>query len=274
MYTLDGIPPVDPAGVYKLLKGTAVRGFAGRRASALELPGMDGVVADTTAPFMSGGLRLVYRFFAADHATMMTTLERFNGIIGQRKLLTVSHAYGNGQIRTQSGIVNSPIQPELPICRYATYPVDLMFPNPFWRSPLTYTLGEMPATATATTLTVPALDGTGPISDSLIRFKGAFSTLMIRDSVTGDQISYDMPLTATQYLIVDCANWTARRVTTDTWTGGTDVSHQTSSNKGKGPMFTMEPDNILTGGRYRLLIQATNPASSPTVEVRARKSYH
>lgn len=274
MYTLDGIPPVDPAGVYKLLKGTAVRGFAGRRASALELPGMDGVVADTAAPFMSGGLRLVYRFFAADHATMMGTLEKFNGVIGQRKLLTISHTYGNGQVRTQAGIVNSPIQPELPICRYANYPVDLMFPNPFWRGTATLTADTPALTATYASHTLADFQSTAPITDSLIRVQGGFSTAYVGCPISGDEILINTPLTATEYAVIDTANWSARKVTTDTWTGGTDITASVSSNKGRGHMLSLEPDQILTGGRYRLRVRATNPTSSPVAQVRAKLSYH
>lgn len=274
MYTVDGLGP-EGAGWLLFITGSGIRGTSGRVGGSLELPGMDGGIPQYGASFMPGSIPLRYRIMVDTHAEFMEIIEKFNGVFGQRrKLLPVTHTYGGGVSRVNYAEVREVIVPEPVTNAYAYYQVNLSFPEPFWRSPLAYTLGAMPMSATAATLTVPALDGTGPINDALIRFKGEFATAMIRDVVTGDQLDVETPLTATQYLIVDCADWSASRVTTDTWTGGTDVSHLVSSSKGKGAMFTMEPDNILTGGRYRLVVQATNPASSPTVEVRARKSYH
>lgn len=274
MYTIDGIPPVDPAGVYKLLAGTGVRGFAGRRVGALELPGMHGEILDTRSPVLPGTLPVSYRFYAQNHGLMMAAYERMLGVFGQSKLLEISHDYGNGQTRVNWGQVVQAAPPELPLCNYSRFNVTLRLPNPFWRSPGLVTAGTPPLT---TTLSVYALEdfvSTGPITDALIRVKGAFSTARVIDAITGDQLDITAPVTASQYVVIDTATWSARLVTSDTWTGGTDFTQHVETNRGRGHMFTLEPDQVATGGRYRVRVRATNPASSPVVEVRARLSYH
>lgn len=275
MYTLDGIPPVDPAGVYKLLTGTTVRGFAGRRANMLELPGVDGAIPDVGAPFMPGSINLQYRFFAATHGAMMAALERFNGVVGQRKLLTIVHDYGNGLTRTNQGFVTSPIVTEMPINRYVRYPVTLQLPNPLWRGSALLTADSGTLTATFANHTLVGYSSTAPITDALIRVRGGFSTAYVGCPVSGDEILINTPIGATEYAVIDTKTWSARKVTTDTWTGGTDISASVSSNKGRGHMLSLEPDQIgATGGRYRVRARATNPTSTPIVQVRAQLAYH
>ncbi|GGJ55669.1 phage tail family protein [Glutamicibacter ardleyensis] len=274
MYTVDGLGP-EGAGWLLFITGSGIRGTSGRVGGLLELPGMDGGIPQMGAPFMPGTLTLRYRILVSTHEEFMAIIEKFNGVFGQRrKLLPITHAYSGSVSRMNYGTVLETIVPEPVSNDYAYYQVTLTLPEPFWRSPLTYTIPTPALTETLTAQILTNLDGTGPINDALIRVKGAFSTAVVEDYVTGDRITVNTPLTATQYVVIDCANWTARRVTTDTWTGGTDISALVSSNKGRGPMLTLEPDNVINAGRYRLRVQATNPASSPVAEVRARKSYH
>lgn len=274
MYTIDGLPPIDPTNGYKLQLGAGVRGLPGRRASMVEIPGLDGVLPDYGAPFMPSTISLRYRIRAKTHAQFMAIVEKMNGVFGQRrKLLTVEHDYGNGTKRVNYATVSEEIVPEIENFTYCFYSVTLSFPSPFWRSAASVDSQAVVATASSATTTLTGTVGTAPITDALIRVKGAFSTLTLSDPVTGDQIVVGTPLTATEYIIIDTSNWTAKKVTTNTWTGGTDVSSLVNSNRGQGPMFIMEPDTLLTGGRYRLTISSTNPASSPSVQVRGKLSY-
>lgn len=273
MYTVDGLPP-EGDGWLQLITGSGLRGFSGRRGAALEIPGMDGSFPDTRAPLMSGTLPLRYRIFTADHAKAMQTLELFNGIFGQNKLLPVTHDYGNGTTRVNNAVVIQTVVPEVENVNLAYYTATLDFPSPLWRSPTVQTVSSPTLTASLATFTLSGLVGRAPISDALIRFNGGFASAEIRDPVSGDVVTVQTPASTTEYIIVDCANWTARRVTTDTWTGGTDVSHLVQSNRGQGVMLSFAPDQIITGGRYRASALALNPSGTPTVEVRAHAAFH
>lgn len=274
MYTVDGMAP-DGNGYQLLLTGSGIRGVAGRRAAMVELPGMEGVLPDYGAPFMPETLPLRYQIDTSSHAAMMGIIEMMNGVFGQRrKLLRVVHQYAPGVTRVNDGMVLDATPPETTTDKYANYAVNMTFPLPFWRSAATLTAGTPALTSTLAVYALQDFTSTAPIVDSLVRVKGAFSTAAVIDAITGDEISINTPLTASEYAVIDCANWTARKVSSDTWSGGTDISHLVSSNRGQGSMFTLEPDQLLTGGRYRVRVRATNPASSPTVEVRARLSYH
>lgn len=274
MYTVDGLAP-EGNGWLLFLTGSGIRGVSARRASMVELPGMDGVLPDYGAPFMPATLPLRYRIDGASHAEFMAVVEMMNGVFGQRrKLLRVVHQYGPGVSRVNDALVVEATPPEPLTEMYATYQVTLTFPEPFWRSASTITTDPTTITGSLVTYIMPEFFGTGPVNDALIRVKGGFASATVMDAITGDQISIDTPVADTEYVVIDCKAWTAKRVTTDTWTGGTDISSLVNSNRGQGPMLTLEPDLVATGGRYRLQARAINPTGVPTVQIRARQSYH
>lgn len=275
MYTVDGLLP-DGDGWQLFITGSGIRGTSGRQDAFLVLPGMDGAIPSLDAPFMPGTIPLRYRIFTDNHAKAMEVIEKFNGLFGQRrKLLPVTHDYGGGVTRVNDAIVIDATPPEVMNVDLVYYMVTLQFPNPFWRSATAETIDLPALTTTFVSHRVPNFAGTGPISDAWIRVKGGFSTAFVRCPITNDEIRINTPATAGQYILIDTANWASYLLATDTWTpGGTDISHLVHSSKGRGAMFTMEPDQILTGGRYRLQIRATNPTNNPILEVRARMSYH
>lgn len=149
-------------------------------------------------------------------------------------------------------------------------------PRPcFWRD-----LAAVDATAnitasTATTTLGPLAGTTGAINDALLRFKGGFSTATVTDPVSGDQITVNAALAGTEYLVVDTANWTARKHTTDSWSTTAGVNAVTSvvSNRGSGPMLALNPDFTTGAGRVRAQVKGVNVTGSPTVEVRAKRSF-
>lgn len=274
MYTVDGLTP-NGAGWELIIPGTGFRGVAGRHTSSLELPSMDGSTPGMNDVFTPGVLPLRYRLLASTHADFAALLEKFNGVFGQRrKLLPVVHTYGPGVTRVNEGKVVETIVPEIFSGEVAWYQVNLTLPHPFWRSESPVTAGTPALTSSLAVYALQDFTSTAPIADALIRFKGGFSTARVIDAVTGDRIDITTPVTGSQYVVIDTANWTARLVTSDTWTGGTDFTANVETNRGRGHMFALEPDQVLTGGRYRVRVLATNPTNGPTVEVRARLSYH
>lgn len=276
MFTLDGVELDDPSGRWWLNDRSRLRVRPPRLDNAASIPGREGAMPSLGTTFAPGTALLSLTLSQDDHADMMEGLELLYGLFSQRRrLLPLVHDYGNGQKRVAMVEVLSEVTPDWFLLGTTYVDVTLRVPDVFWRSESEVTATTPAVTASAATHTLSLLDGTAPIVDSLIRVKGAFSTLTLSDPVTGDQIKVNTPLTATQYIIIDTAKWTAHRVTTDTWdtSGGTDVSLLVESNRGRGAMLTLEPDQLISGGRYRLTVQATAPASTPVVAVRAKKSY-
>jgi hypothetical protein len=75
-------------------------------------------------------------------------------------------------------------------------------------------------------------------------------------------------------VVIDTANWIARKQTSNTWstTGGTNWINNVTSNRGSGPMMTLNPDFSTGAGRVRLTVVGTGTASA-LLTVRAKRSF-
>lgn len=273
-YSLDGLLLDDAAGRWFLEKETGVRIMPARTSSGAQFPGRDGVPASLGSNFDPGAVSLSLYVGGDDHAEMMAAWEFLAGVLGQRhRLMPLVHDYGNGQRRQALVEILASSEPSLVSHQDALVEVACQVPGVFWRS-LASTDTTVPVTATSATSVLGFLAGsTGPINDSIIRVRGGSTGLVITDPVSGDSLTVTAPLASTEYLVIDCAKWTARKVTTDTWSGGTDMSQYVVSNRGMGPMFTLNPDFSTGAGRIRLTVRGTNPSGSPAVTVRAKSSY-
>ncbi len=270
--SLDGLPLRDPQGRWFWDRETGLRIRPSFLTGAATLPGRDGTLASKST-FTAGAMLLSLIACGDTPAEMDENTSLLLGLLSQRhKLMPLVHDFG-GRIREAKAEVNGSVEPRRMDARTAQLLIPLSFPSVFWRDLATV---DAPALVTGTTAstTLTALAGTtGTINDALIRFKGGFTTATITDPVSGDSITINQALTSTEYLIVDCATWTARKVTTDTWVGGTNVITNVVSNRGSGPMLTLNPDFTTGAGRVRLTVKGNSPTTSPTVTVRARRSF-
>lgn len=276
-YILDGHPLDDTLGRWGLRKGTGIRILPARTASNLVLPGQHGYTPDPNPTFEGGSTSLRILVKGRTYEQMRLNHELLMGIIGQPRLLTLVDQYGSvpgANDRHAEIQVLASVEPELLVHRAAELQVVCSVPGTFWRGATAVDATTPTATTATVTHTLTALDGgTAPITDALIRVKGGFATLTITDANGGGSITINEPCTDTQYIIIDPKNWTARKVTTNTWSGGTNVDSEVVSDRGMGSMLTLQPQFSTDKGSYRLAISATNPSGTPLVTARARKAY-
>ncbi|WP_146008919.1 hypothetical protein [Zhihengliuella halotolerans] len=194
----------------------------------------------------------------------------------RHELLSLVHDYGNGQQREAMVEILSSTQPEIIARENAIVAVQCSVPGVFWRD-LAASDSTVPVTASTSTEVLSGLaESTAPVVDSLIRFRGEFSQATITDVVSGDSITVYRNVSSTEYLVVDVAAWAARLHATDSWstTTGTDVINSVESNRGRGPMLSLNPDFETGAGRVRVQVEGIiNAATAPTVEVRAKRSF-
>lgn len=275
-YTLDGVALFDPAGRWFPERSTGIRVYPARRSTNLMYPGVDGEVFNPGARFESGSVSINLYIEGSTHEEMMENIEFINGVIGQRhKALDLIHHYSTSQDRHAKVEFMESYEPKLYSPLKALLQLRASVLNTFWRSPVASdTTSGAIGTGLGVTDLINLSGGNAPVSDALIRVKGAFSELVLVDPVSGSTLQIKTPLTATQYIIIDTANWTARKVTTNTWEGGTVVDSLVVSNRGYGSMFEIAPSRYnSTSLNYQLQAKATNPSSSPVATVRAKKSY-
>lgn len=277
-YRLDGITLDEGNGQFYVDNTTGVRVLPARRTNGLSLPGRDGMTPSSMPGFEPGMLALSIIVKGSTHQVFMANLEYLYGILGQRKLLELAHLHDSGgEPRYLDVEVMSSAEPEMLNHRTARVRVILSAPYTFWRDAATVD-STLALTASPVTGVLTAHAGTtATVPDSVIRVKGAISAAALTDVLTGDTLTITAALTATEYLIIDTTKWVTRKVTSDTWNGygagSSDVSSVVESSRGSGNMLPLHPDFSGGAGRLRLTVSATNPASSPTVAVRARRSF-
>lgn len=276
-YTLDGIALDDPSGRFWLDNQTGVRVLPARRSANAVLPGRDGALTALTPTFEPGAVLLSIVVRGATYEAFYKNLEFLYGVLAQRgRLLVLAHDIGTETRYLDVQIVSSS-EPETLNPRAARVRVIASAPTPFWRNGTTVD-SSLPLTASTVTGTLTAhADTTATIPDAQFRIKGAISGATITDPKSGDFITYGAALTATEYVIFDATDWTARKVISNTWNrfsaGSSDVTVNATSSRGSGPMLALNPEFSTGAGRLQLSVVATSPASSPTVEVRAKRSF-
>jgi hypothetical protein len=244
----------------------------------IEAPGLDGKWFLPGATYVPGGVRISMFIKGVDHEELMTNLEFVNGLFMQRHtLLELRHDYNTSGTNPRHAFVSFQSGSEPKLMNQNTQAiVDYVgeIPGVFWRSTNTIDVTSPTSTTTASVVEMTGLSGgNAPITDALIRFKGGFGGFQIWDDTTGHSISVNIGVASGSYLIVDTATWAAWTVNSDTWAMGTRVDKNVSSSRGNGPMITFEPK--ISGGalKYFMKHQASNPSGTPSVTVRAKKSF-
>lgn len=147
----------------------------------------------------------------------------------------------------------------------------LQFNDVFWRSRV-----ETTTTAAAigsASVTVNAFPGiSAPIRDAIIRVKGGVTGLSVADS-RGTFFTYTAVLLGTEWLRFESASGRAWKTTTDTWTGGTEVTSLIGN--GPGPYYLELTPTFTDPVSRQAQLTATSSArtGSPTVEVRGKNAF-
>jgi len=277
-YTLDGVALSNVSAGYFPEKSTGIRTVPAKRSAGISYPGVDGEAFLAGAPYGPGGVAVTMYVEGTDHQALMQNYEFLNGLFLQRhKLLKLRHDYDTAGTVYREADVKCTVSTELKLLNMNAGLVDysLEIPKSFWRSAEATTTSPVLTTSTQTYTVAALTGGNAPVSDALIRIKGAVSGATITDVATGSSITLTAPLLATEYCVIDPVNWAARKQTTNTWalTGGTDYSNNVVSNEGFGSQFVMEP--FISGGAlvYQVTLTSSSPATSPVVEFRAKKAF-
>lgn len=281
-YWLDGVNLNDPQGRWFPDRDTGIRIAPARRKGGIEYPKVDGVQFIPNQPFDPSYIKASLDVYGTSHEDFMKNVEFMYGLMNQRhKLMEFIHRYdlaNTSKDRVAQVECIDINEPRLYSKQHGQIEALFQVPGVFWRSPSVLTSTTIAITTVPTASTLSNLvGGSGSIDDSLIQLKGAFSTAIITDEASGLSIRITAALTATQYLVIDTKNWTARLHSTNSWstTTGTVWDTKVVPTHGYGSLFTLHPsvDVASTSMRYRVTVSGTNVASSPTVAFRAKNSY-
>jgi hypothetical protein len=149
----------------------------------------------------------------------------------------------------------------------------IRLPHVYWRDSAesTSVAAALSSASVAVTGLFPGLSA--PVQDVIVRVKGATAGLQVTDTA-GSWFAYAPALTGTQYLRFESATGRAFVTTTDTWTGGTEVSGSVDFGGPRG-VFEITPrlapaDPSSRDGR---LTVATATRSGASIQVRGKGAY-
>lgn len=260
MYSVNGVPLDNPSLGWILRSPTKPLSTLTYERASIESAGRDGVVAGLPATTGPVTLRFVVQ-------TARANLETLIAVFGAGGRLTLTASAGREvQFETLSHTPEG-YGPADAIVD-ATFLIRL--PGVFWRD-IAQTTETSPLTAAS--VIVSAFGGiSAPVADAVIRVQGAATAIQITDS-SGAWVTLPN-VAAGQWLRFDSASGKAFVTTSDTWSGGTDVSGQVDFG---GPRGVFEIAPILTPGnpsvRFGQVAVTTATRSGASVDVRGKAAY-
>ena len=259
MYELNGVALDNAAKGWILQKGTRPYTGTSRAVESLRVPGRDGVVAGLSldrdpvvVPIRVGMVPASVREFMA--------------------LVDAAHTLSKASESVSTAVEVVSAEPEYPYAEpWVEVALILRIPSGVWRSD-TETTSSAVSIGSAS-VGVAVLSGLSvPVQDAIVRVKGSITGLRVTDS-SGSWFEYPPNIPSTSYLRFHSDTGEAYVTTSDTWTGGTDVSGVIDFNGPRG-RFEITPSFTDPAVRVGGLTVTSSARSGASVQVRGRAAYH
>lgn len=112
----------------------------------------------------------------------------------------------------------------------------------------------------------------GYVDDAIVRVKGGVTGLRVADS-GGTWFEYEVELLSSEWLRFDSRTGRAWKTTSDTWSGGTEVTGFIDNGPGDYPLlltpFFTDPDDRVA----KVTVTSTARTGTPSIQVRGRSAY-
>ncbi|MFD5864352.1 hypothetical protein ACFWGP_05335 [Agromyces sp. NPDC127015] len=143
-------------------------------------------------------------------------------------------------------------------------------PRSYWRDKVE-TTSAAASLASASVVTNVFAGISAPVQDAIVRVKGSATGLRVTDG-GGSWFEYPPNIPAANYLRFHLSTMRAYVTTTDTWTGGTEVTGDVDFN---GPRGQFELTSYFSNPTSRVarLTVTTTARSGATIEVRGKAAY-
>ncbi|MDR6142385.1 hypothetical protein QE375_001939 [Microbacterium foliorum] len=260
MYSVNGVPLDNPSLGWILRAPTKPLSTLSYERASLASGGRDGVVAGLPATTGPVSLRFVVQSARAN-------LETLIAVFGAGGTLALTASSGR-QVEFET-LSHTPegFGPADAVVD-ATFLIRL--PGAFWRD-ITQSTKTSPLAAASVAVSV--FGGiSAPVADAVIRVQGAATAIQVTDSSGAWVVLPNVA--AGQWARFDSASGKAFVTTSDTWSGGTDVSGQVDFG---GPRGVFEITPALTPGnptlRFGQLTVTTASRNGASVDVRGKAAY-
>ena len=227
--------------------------------AALRVPGVHGVVAGVPATFDAPTVTFVVQTPRANADALVAlflngTKFRVDGVARFMEYEYLSHTYQS------KGVADSVVDVAF----------TLRLPSVLWRDSEATVTDSV--TLTAASQTIALFPSSAPIADATVRVKGPVSGLVVRSGATW--FSYPTAIPAGSYLRFVAATRGAWVTTSDTWSGGTNVSGLVTCD-GPNRRFEVVPvmvNPLLRNGQ--VTVETATRGTGNGVQVRGRGAFY
>lgn len=257
MYSIDGIPLEDAEMGWALEASSAPLSGHTVERSSVRVPGLPGVLAGVDHPLeglSAPTVSLVVQCPRENYDALAALVLRGSKLsltdVSDREAPYEALSVSPAGLTTADALLN--------------VTVVLRLAGVFWRDATTSTRS---AQLSAPTVTFDAWPGSGLVSDAVVRVRGAVTGLR----VASDYAYIEFPaVNAGSFLRYECATGRAFVTTSDTWSGGTEVSVAAD---GPGGKFGIFPTRVSVDESRARMTVTTVTRSNGLVEVRGRGAH-
>lgn len=261
MYSINGVELQNPTLGWIFRRGSTPVSSLEFTATDLELPGRDGV---TTFPTTRRPVS-----FSITIRSPLTTRSALLDLMSE-PVLSVTTTKKPGLVATARAI-SSTVDAYHDALGWAEDTFILEVPSGSWRdATVTTTTKLVPVPTTAVLNLFPNLSA--PVQDAIVRFQGPIQEPQLMDE-RGSFVVYKATIPSGTYVRFEAATGRAWETTTDTWSGGTEVSGFIDFNGPRG-RFEITPSGPHGGsrtGKLSLTQKSYNTGSG--VQVRGKAAY-
>lgn len=260
MYSIDGVPLDNPAiGWWLESSSTPLFAHSAERTSqrVIGIPGVTGDLEETLEVLSPPQPTLVVQ-------TPRARLDSLTSLLMGGSVLTRTADPSQEARYEFMTMTPTELRPGGPVLNAAAM---LRIPGVFWRDAAvtTYTV---PLGADAVTANAWTMDGL--VTDAVIRIRGAATGIRVESR--GAYFEYSGALTASQFLRYECASGRAWVTSTDSWSGGTEVSGAVFAN-GPADKFAVFPTRISAIESQARVIARTATRSGAQIEIRGKGAH-
>lgn len=276
-YTIEGFDLHQPSLGVKLLQQTQFASNVSPRRVNIVIPGVHGEIPAWNDPLSSSTIIFRVRIEDRDPAQLEQKWNYLRSLcrVGSNSPVTLRRESENGFTSTFAQL-ESMDRPDFH-CAAGMVTTTMSFhcPSGRWQD-INATEQQLSIPGTDQTV-VFASESSGPVTDAMVRVQGPLGTLEVRDNTNNTGFEWTAPgsgIPAGEYLLVNCADFTAWHKLDDAWeNGGTNVG-STLQSTGNG-MLALVPDVGFTLGSNSssVTVTAGGTTASSQMHILGRRTY-
>lgn len=287
MYTIDGVPLSDPLYRWRVHRETQRRTPVAFRSVDVDVPGVDGNIPIYGENVEATALALEINIYG-NAEQIEERVQFLRALLGRTTGPLQVGKRGRLTAEAKPVSMSDPVMTD----HYARMAVTLAIPSGTWRGPVETWTHPSPGSSAAVATPIRSAR---PITDALLHVIGPAISPTFTDVATGATVQYQGNMTASQALLIDCAEWRAGIGSTVTWDSNWTNATKDLANTGPQSDATLLPLTPTMAGESwidrgpgvpivpadgdglafvpRISFQASGTGPTTRVQVRARGSF-